>query len=169
MAELFGRDKSLISRHLRSVSQSVELELTATVARIATVPREGVRGVVRDVEFLHRNGRLFRDGAPVVIDVGLAALALLVAESAPKDKEIMIRIVMNMLADLRPPLVAGSIPADAEELGVPNPEIGEIPGALLALHRDEKTRSLASSSTRAFPTKLTPSSTSVVFDRSVQS
>lgn len=50
------------------------------------------------VDFLHRNGRLFRDGEPVINDVGLAALALLVAESAPKDKDVMIRLVMNMLA-----------------------------------------------------------------------
>ncbi len=50
------------------------------------------------VDFLHRSGRLFRDVAPVINDVGLAALALLVAESAPKDKEVMIRLVMNMLA-----------------------------------------------------------------------
>jgi prophage maintenance system killer protein len=51
------------------------------------------------VEFLHRNGRLDRGGQPVLNDVGLAALALLVAESAPKDKEVMIRLVMNMLAE----------------------------------------------------------------------
>ena len=50
------------------------------------------------VDFLNRNGRLFRAGAPVINDVGLAALALLVAESAPKDKEVMIRLVINMLA-----------------------------------------------------------------------
>ena len=50
------------------------------------------------VEFLHRNGRLFRDGEPVVNEIGLAALALLVAESAPKDKDILIRLIMNMLA-----------------------------------------------------------------------
>jgi hypothetical protein len=31
-------------------------------------------------------------------DVGLAALALLVAESNPKDKEVLIRLIMNMLA-----------------------------------------------------------------------
>jgi len=35
----------------------------------------------------------------VINDVGLAALALLVAESAPTDKEVMIRLVMNMLAE----------------------------------------------------------------------
>jgi prophage maintenance system killer protein len=50
------------------------------------------------VDFLNRNGRLFRGGQPVINDVGLAALALLVAESAPKDKDVMIRLMMNMLA-----------------------------------------------------------------------
>jgi len=50
------------------------------------------------VEFLHRNGRLMRNGEAVTNDVGLAALALPVAESAPKDKDVMIRLVMNMLA-----------------------------------------------------------------------
>jgi len=51
------------------------------------------------VEFLHRNGRLLRNGEAVVNDVGLAALALLIAASAPKDKNVMIRLVMNMLAE----------------------------------------------------------------------
>lgn len=50
------------------------------------------------VDFLNRNGRLFRNGESVINDVGLAALALLVAESDPKDKEVFIRLVMNMLA-----------------------------------------------------------------------
>jgi prophage maintenance system killer protein/predicted XRE-type DNA-binding protein len=54
------------------------------------------------VDFLNRNGRLFRNGEPAINDVGLAALALLVAESDPKDKEVFIRLVMNML-----------VPADA--------------------------------------------------------
>lgn len=49
------------------------------------------------VDFLNRNGRLFRNDEPVINDVGLAALALLVAESDPKDKEAFIRLVMNML------------------------------------------------------------------------
>ena len=54
------------------------------------------------VDFLHRNGRLFRNGEALINDVGLAALALLVAESVPKDKEVMIRLVMNMLAGPQP-------------------------------------------------------------------
>ena len=50
------------------------------------------------LDFLNRNGRLMReDGSPVVNDVGLTALALLVAESDPKDKDVLIRLSMNML------------------------------------------------------------------------
>ena len=49
--------------------------------------------------FLHRNGRLFGDdGSPVVNDIGLAALSLLVAQSRPDEKDVLIRLIMNMLA-----------------------------------------------------------------------
>lgn len=51
------------------------------------------------VDFLYRNDRLFdAAGEQVINDVGLAALTLLVAESAPANKETMIRLVMNMLS-----------------------------------------------------------------------
>ncbi len=53
------------------------------------------------VDFLNRNGQLFRNGEPVINDVGLAALALLVAESDPKDKEIVIHLIMNMLVRVK--------------------------------------------------------------------
>lgn len=50
------------------------------------------------VDFLDRNGCLLAaDGQPVINDIGLAALALLVAESNPAHKESMIRLIMNML------------------------------------------------------------------------
>ena len=46
------------------------------------------------VDFLNRNGRLLDDaGQPVINDIGLAALALLVAESNPANKETMIRLI----------------------------------------------------------------------------
>lgn len=50
------------------------------------------------VDFLARNGQLLRGTEPVINDVGLAALALLVAESDPSAKEVMIRLIENMLA-----------------------------------------------------------------------
>jgi len=51
------------------------------------------------VDFLHRNGRLLSaQGQAVINDTGLAALTLLVAESDPKQKETLIRLIMNMLS-----------------------------------------------------------------------
>ncbi|MFP4351052.1 MAG: RhuM family protein, partial [Desulfococcaceae bacterium] len=55
------------------------------------------------VDFLHRNNRLFDTaGQPVINDTGLAALTLLVAESDPKQKEILIKLVMNLLSSPKP-------------------------------------------------------------------
>jgi prophage maintenance system killer protein len=55
------------------------------------------------VDFLHRNDALLRNGQPIINDMGLAALALLVAESAPDQKETITRLIENMLAQpLRP-------------------------------------------------------------------
>ena len=51
------------------------------------------------VDFLHRNGSLLNDaGEAVINDTGLAALTLLVAESDPKQKETLIRLIMHMLS-----------------------------------------------------------------------
>ncbi len=52
------------------------------------------------VDFLHRNNRLLdKQEQPVINDTGLAALTLLVAESAPEQKETLIRLIMNMLVN----------------------------------------------------------------------
>lgn len=49
------------------------------------------------VDFLNRNNALMQNGEPIINDIGLAALALLIAESDPKQKETMIRLIENML------------------------------------------------------------------------
>lgn len=51
MAELFGIDKSGISRHINNVFETGELQEKATVAKIATVQKEGQREVKRNLEF----------------------------------------------------------------------------------------------------------------------
>jgi hypothetical protein len=51
IARLFGRDKSVISRHLKKVYQEEELTQEATVAKNATVQIEGNREVVREIEY----------------------------------------------------------------------------------------------------------------------
>jgi len=50
---LFGRDKSVISRHLRAIYKSGELDRQATVAKNATVQVEGGREVKRTIEFFN--------------------------------------------------------------------------------------------------------------------
>lgn len=51
LAELFGRDKSVISRHLRNIYQEGELDRRATVAKNATVQSEAGRSVLRAIEY----------------------------------------------------------------------------------------------------------------------
>lgn len=51
MAELFGVDKSGISRHIKNVYETGELQENATVAKIATVQSEGNRKVNRTLDF----------------------------------------------------------------------------------------------------------------------
>ena len=51
MCELFDRDKSVISRHIRNIFKTGELEKNSTVAKIATVQLEGDREVIREIEY----------------------------------------------------------------------------------------------------------------------
>jgi len=51
MAELFQKDKSTISRHIKKIFDEEELNPEATVAKYATVQSEGDRSVKRDIEY----------------------------------------------------------------------------------------------------------------------
>ncbi len=51
IAQLFNRDKSVISRHLRNIYNSGELDYGSTVAKNATVQKEAGRAVKRGIEF----------------------------------------------------------------------------------------------------------------------
>jgi prophage maintenance system killer protein len=49
------------------------------------------------LEFLNRNNALFRNGQKVISDGALVAITLMIAESDPKEKDIMTMMVMNLL------------------------------------------------------------------------
>ncbi len=51
IADLFETDKSGISRHIKNIYQTNELESSATVAKSATVQIEGTREVTREIEY----------------------------------------------------------------------------------------------------------------------
>ncbi len=49
------------------------------------------------LEFLNRNNALFKEGKKVISDSALVAITLMIAESDPKEKDIMTTLVMNLL------------------------------------------------------------------------
>jgi len=51
IAGVFGRDKSVISRHLKNIYKDGELNIRSTVAKNATVQIEGERKVLRVIEY----------------------------------------------------------------------------------------------------------------------
>lgn len=51
IAELFQRNKSTISRHIKNIFEEGELNLEATVAKFATVQKEGDRKVERNIDY----------------------------------------------------------------------------------------------------------------------
>ena len=67
MAELFQRNKSTISRHIKNIFTEGELRPEATVAKFATVQTEGARQVTRDIEFYNLD---------VIISVGYRVKSL---------------------------------------------------------------------------------------------
>lgn len=48
--------------------------------------------------FLEKNNALFHDGKRVIDDFTLVALTILIAESKPEEKEMMVTIIMNCIA-----------------------------------------------------------------------
>ena len=85
MTELFGRDQSVISRHIRNAMKEGEVSEESNMQKLHIANSD------RPVTFYDR-----REEA-VINDSGLAALTLLVAESDPRQKETMIRLIMNIL------------------------------------------------------------------------
>ena len=67
MAELFQRDKSTISRHIKNIFTEGELRPEATVAKFATVQTEGNRQVTRAIDYYNLD---------VIISVGYRVKSL---------------------------------------------------------------------------------------------
>ena len=51
IAELFEKDKSVISRHISNIFEEQELDKDSTIANFATVQTEGTRKVNRNIDY----------------------------------------------------------------------------------------------------------------------
>ena len=49
------------------------------------------------IYFLNQNNLLFRNGGKIISDSSLVAITLLLAESKPEEKEMMVKVIMNFL------------------------------------------------------------------------
>ena len=49
------------------------------------------------IYFLNQNNLLFRNGEKIISDSSLVAITLLLAESKPEEKEMMVKVIMNFL------------------------------------------------------------------------
>jgi hypothetical protein len=90
MANLFNRDKSVISRHINNIFEEEELTRDSTVANFATVQIEGDRIIERNIEYFNldviisvgyrvrsKHGTRFRQWAnPVLKDYLLRGYAI---------------------------------------------------------------------------------------------
>ena len=114
MAEVFDTTPQNVLMHLQNVFADDELDEDATTKDFLRVRSEGGRQVRRhirhyDLDATGGNKRigslLFRvyleqEGVKHPLNPqALTALTLLIAESAPRSKDLMIRLVVNLLAE----------------------------------------------------------------------
>jgi hypothetical protein len=82
MGQVFDTTPENVLMHLKNIYKTGELQSDATAKDFLVVRTEGKRRVKRNLN-----------------DTGLAALTLLVAESDPKQKETLIKLIMNLLCE----------------------------------------------------------------------
>ncbi len=51
ISEIFGVERSVVTKHIRNIYKDNEVDKSATCAKIAQVQKEGKRTVKRDVEY----------------------------------------------------------------------------------------------------------------------
>lgn len=88
MIELFGRDQSVISRHINNVFKEGEVDKESNMHFLH---------ITMFLYFLDKNRALFIDGGKRIADYTLAALTIMIAESRPEEKEPMVNVIMNCL------------------------------------------------------------------------
>ena len=112
MANLFGRDKSVISRHIKN-AMSEELQDIPTVANFATVQKEGGRTITRNIEYYNldviisvgyrvksKNGVIFRQWANKILkDYMLKGYAVNQARLDYLEKTVKLIDIANRIDD----------------------------------------------------------------------
>ncbi|MCK4622968.1 MAG: virulence protein RhuM/Fic/DOC family protein [Desulfuromonadales bacterium] len=118
MVDLFERDVSVVSRHIRNVFAEGELVKESNLQKMQIAnsdrpvafysPNRPSKSPFTDgnkriaaaifIYFLSANGILYRpDGSKRLADNALVALTLLIAESRPEEKDIIVKVIVNLI------------------------------------------------------------------------
>ena len=89
MAELFDKDRRTITRHIQNIYKDEELDENTVCSFFEHTAEDGKKYKVQyyNLEYLEKT----------IDNNTLTALTLLIAESNPKEKEVIIDLVMNFL------------------------------------------------------------------------
>ena len=92
-------DLEMKKLHLSGGQLSRAVQCLDHAIREANLRQDGFETVTVALflEFLNRNNALFRNGQKIISDGALVAITLMIAESDPKEKDIMTTMVMNLL------------------------------------------------------------------------
>ena len=91
MSKLFGKAKSTINEHIKNIYKSEELLESETMTKFGN-------SEFSDKPTNYYN-LLFKDGVRVIDNNTLVAITLLIAQSNPKEKNIMIDLIMNFICN----------------------------------------------------------------------
>ena len=99
LAKLFDRDIKTIGKHINNALKEELLEDNSVVAKFATTASDGNKRIVATlfIYFLNFYGILYKDEKQTIDNNTLTALTLLIAEFNPKEKEVIIDLIMNFL------------------------------------------------------------------------
>ena len=99
LSELFQTDRTSILRHIKNIYTTEELYENSTCAFFAQVREEGHRIVNRRIPYYNLDMIISvgYDGSKRISNVTLVALTLMIAESRPKEKDIIVKVVVNLI------------------------------------------------------------------------
>ena len=94
MAELFQKDQSVVARHINNAFKEGELEEKSNMQILHNTQYK----YRPTMWFLNNNDILYReDGLKRIADNTLVALTLMIAESKPEEKDVMVKVVVNLI------------------------------------------------------------------------
>ena len=96
MSKLFGKAKSTINEHIKNVYKEGEFLYLIVKNHVFADGNKRIAATLF-IYFLNFYGILYKNDKQVIDNNTLTALTLLIAESNPKEKEVIIDLVMNFL------------------------------------------------------------------------